>query len=594
MVRNIILPVIFAVLAYGFWISPDFKEISAGVAIFLFGMLSLEEGFKAFTGGLLERLLKRTTDKLWKSLTFGIVSTTLMQSSSLVSVITISFLSAGLISLVAGIGIIFGANLGTTTGAWLVAGFGLKVKISAYAMPMIVFGVILVFQKSPKLKGAGYILAGLGFLFLGIHYMKEGFEAFKSSIDLAAYAVDGYKGVMLFTLIGMVATVVMQSSHATLVLIITALAARQVTYENALALAIGANLGTTITAVIGSLGSNVDGRRLAGAHMIFNLATAAVSIGFIYQLTDLVDQASAYLGVAADDYTLKLAVFHTIFNTLGIVLMLPFINLLVRFLQAVMKPRARTVAQPRYLNEASKSLDDTALNAIRKELLHLYDNAYTVITRGLQLDESALRSDMPLDDVIKVSQSLEIIDIDEQYNTAIKSLHSDIIAYISEVRPSANKEVTDELFVLRNSGRHIIEAIKATKHLQKNLIRYASVDDEKVKQEYQDLRYQLAYTLREVEQIRAKADVVPVIVSLDELKVEMKAKDAQLDIELEDLIRQHKINPQQATSLMNDSGYACEIAKGLVKVGSALFLLEDIATNAAERDLALDDGDIDA
>ncbi|MES9843942.1 MAG: Na/Pi symporter, partial [Candidatus Sedimenticola sp. 6PFRAG5] len=127
MIRKILLPTILLILAYGFWISPNFKEISAGVAIFLFGMLFLEEGFKAFTGGLLERLLRKTTNSTWKSLSFGVISTTIMQSSSLVSVITISFLSAGLIGLAAGIGIIFGANLGTTTGAWLIAGFGLKV-----------------------------------------------------------------------------------------------------------------------------------------------------------------------------------------------------------------------------------------------------------------------------------------------------------------------------------------------------------------------------------------------------------------------------------------------------------------------------------
>ena len=111
------------------------------------------EGFRAFTLGLLERLLKRTTDHLWKAISFGIVTTIIMQSSSLVSVISISFLSAGLIWLSAGIGIIFGANIGATIGAWLVAGFGLKVKISAYAMPILVFGIILVFQKTRHLKG---------------------------------------------------------------------------------------------------------------------------------------------------------------------------------------------------------------------------------------------------------------------------------------------------------------------------------------------------------------------------------------------------------------------------------------------------------
>lgn len=145
MLKKIFLPSILLILAYGFWVSPDFKEIAAGVAIFLFGMLFLEDGFKAFTGGVLEKLLQKTTDKTWKSLLFGVVSTTVMQSSSLVSVITISFISAGLVTLVAGIGIIFGANIGTTTGAWLVAAFGLKVKISAYAMPMLVSGIVLAF-----------------------------------------------------------------------------------------------------------------------------------------------------------------------------------------------------------------------------------------------------------------------------------------------------------------------------------------------------------------------------------------------------------------------------------------------------------------
>ncbi len=189
MIKRIVLPAILVVLAFGFWVSPNFKEIAAGVSIFLFGMIFLEDGFRAFTGGGLEKLLAKTTDKLWKAISFGILSTTVMQSSSLVSVITISFLSSGLIGLAAGIGIIFGANLGTTTGAWLIAGFGLKVKISAYAMPMLVFGVILVFQKSRNLKGIGYVLAGLGLLFLGIHYMKEGFEAFRETIDLTQFAV---------------------------------------------------------------------------------------------------------------------------------------------------------------------------------------------------------------------------------------------------------------------------------------------------------------------------------------------------------------------------------------------------------------------
>jgi len=206
MLKKILIPTIFMILGYGFWVSPNFKEIAAGVAIFLFGMLALEEGFKAFTGGTLEKILRKTTDKLWKSLSFGIATTTVMQSSSLVSVITISFLSAGLITLTQGIGIIFGANLGTTTGAWIIAGFGIKVDIAAYAMPMLVFGVILVFQKNKTLNGIGYVLAGLGFLFLGIAYMKTGFETIGQSVNLAEFSMPGFNGLLVYTTIGILAT----------------------------------------------------------------------------------------------------------------------------------------------------------------------------------------------------------------------------------------------------------------------------------------------------------------------------------------------------------------------------------------------------
>jgi len=593
MIRKIFLPSILLVLAYGFWISPDFKEISAGVAIFLFGMLSLEEGFKAFTGGLLENLLRRTTNKLWKSLSFGIITTTVMQSSSLVSVITISFLSAGLISLAAGIGIIFGANLGTTTGAWLVAGFGLKVKISAYAMPMIVFGVILIFQKSKELKGIGYVLTGLGFLFLGIHHMKEGFDAFKDTIDLTTYAVSGYAGIFLFTLLGLIATVVMQSSHATLVLIITALAAHQITYENALALAIGANIGTTVTAILGAMSANVEGRRLAGAHLIFNTVTAAIAIAMIYQLTHIVDLVSGWLGIASDNYTLKLAVFHTIFNLIGVLVMTPFINPMVRFLENFLKPKVRTTAQPRYLNRASIDFAETAINAVRKETLHLYDNAFEIIAGGLRLKPAWIRSDRPITELTNSSTRSREIDIDEQYNRQVKGLYSDIIDYMSEAQPSMSSGQSEELFALRSAGRDLVGAIKDIKHLQKNLERYMMSPNPAIRDEYQSIRGQLASLLRGLELVRHGGDDSATVLSLDELKAEMDEIEGLLDSTVDRLIRNHLITAEMATSLMNDSSYAHDVATKLVSMGEVLFSTGDINLRDAERNIALDDDEID-
>ncbi|SEH05932.1 Na+/Pi-cotransporter [Candidatus Venteria ishoeyi] len=576
------------ILAYGFWVSPDFKEIAAGVAIFLFGMLFMEEGFKAFTGGILEKLLQKTTNKLWKSLSFGVLSTTLMQSSSLVSVITISFLSAGLIGLAAGIGIIFGANLGTTTGAWLIAGFGLKVKISAYAMPMLVFGIIMVFQKSRSIKGLGYILAGLGFLFLGIHYMKEGFEAFRTTIDLKDFAVAGYPGLFLFALLGIAATVIMQSSHATLVIIITALAAQQITYENGLALAIGANVGTTITAIIGSLSANVQGKRLAMAHLIFNMVTAIIAIVFIYQIMNAVDSFSHWVGISADDYTLKLAVFHTIFNSIGIIVMIPFTGQLVDFLEKLMPEKKVSVATPKYLNPATEAISDTAIESVRKETLHLYDNAFMIIAHGLNLHRHDIVSDKDPDTVITQTKKLIPINIDESYNRNIKGLYSDIVAFISRAQVQMTAEHGDELFELRAAGRDIVEAIKDTKHLQKNLSRYIVSDNAYIRDEYNKIRIQLLSVLRHLEEAKADGDVL----ELDTMKLKIESDDTTANGTLEKLIHEDKISAEMATSLMNDTSYAQNMTKKLITMGEVLFATGDIEMKTLERSLALDTDEV--
>lgn len=589
-----LLPTILIVLAYGFWISPDFKEIAAGVAIFLFGMLALEEGFKAFTGGVLEKVLKKTTNKLWKSLSFGVVSTTIMQSSSLVSVITISFLGAGLIGLAQGIGIIFGANLGTTTGAWLVAGFGLKVKISAYAMPMLVFGVILIFQQSRHLKGAGYILAGLGFLFLGIHHMKEGFEAFKGAIDLAEYAVAGYPGLFLFTLIGIFATVVMQSSHATLVLIITALAAQQISYENALALAIGANVGTTITAILGAFSSNEVGKRLAGAHLIFNVTTGLIAIVFIHQLLLAVDLVSAYAGIAETDYTLKLAVFHTLFNLIGVVVMIPFTNHLVRFLERVIKSEPDQYAQPKYLNESALEFGDAALEALRQETARVYEKAVGVIAKGVSLDKELIFSDVSMKQVIKVQNKAVAYNIDDAYEREIKSLCSAILDYtnkITSVEPVIGRQISR----IRLANQSLLSALKDVKHLQKNMLQYIESDNPEISAEYNHLRQRIAKVMRRLERIRlSEQESETSILSLDALKLTLETNMELLQERLNGLIRDGGISADMAISLMNDSNYTYNIINNLIQINHNYLKSEEGLETEAEHMIALNKDEIDS
>jgi len=593
MIRNSILFLIVLLLSYGFWLSSNFKDIVAGVSIFLFGMILLQQGFKSFTGGVLEKVLKVATNSLTKRLCFGVVTTMMMQSSSLLSVLVISFISAGLLDLAAGIGIIFGANLGTTTGAWLVAAFGLKVKISAYAMPMLVFGVLFQIQKSRNLQGIGSILLGVGFLFLGIHYMKEGFDAFKDTITLSDYAMTGLYGLLVFAALGVIMTVIVQSSGAAMVLIITALAAGQISYENSLALAIGTNIGTTMTAILGSLSADIRGKRLAGAHLVFNLFTSMVAILFINQFIYSVDWVCKMVGIAADDYTLKLATFHTLFNVVGIIIMLPFINLLARTLERLLIDKAGAVDKSKFLMDSALEYPDTAVEAVRLETVHLYDNVVHIILKTIGLHRRDVFTNQSLTDIVKHYPKLPEYDLDEAYSTHFKGIYSAIIEFISQARFTWEMEQSGRLYWLREANLKLAEALKGTKHLQKNLQKSSLSHNVYLKQQYDTVRYQIAALLRDLELAKSEESISELpLLSQDMLKVQLKDQNKKMMENIEDLIRERKISAEMGTSLMNDSAYVYDIQSNLISMASTVFINHQTESTGVEREIMLTDQEL--
>lgn len=591
--RKYYLPVAISALLLAFWFSPDAQQIAAGVAIFLFGMLMLEDGFRQFGGGLLEQMLERATRSTPRAIFFGIVSTSLLQSSSLVSIITISFLSAGLISLVGGIGIIFGANLGTTSGAWLVAGLGLKVNIAAYAMPMIALSIILVFQKPKVLRGIGFALGGLGFLFLGIHYMKEGFASIGDQIDLSRFALSGLLGLLVYALLGTAATVVMQSSHATLVLIITALAAGQITYDNALALAIGANIGTTVTAIIGSVGANFQGRRLALAHLIFNVATAGVAIVFIAPLREAVDWVSARVGIAADDYALKLAVFHTLFNVLGVAMMTPMLRRLVRFLEHRIAEPEPDVSRPHYLNEAVDEFPQTLETALRKEVMHLYENAAELILHGINLHRHEVYRSANIAETVRRSRTGFDFNLDEGYEHRVKTLFSAIVDFSSRTGGKrVPQEIADRIYALRDVASGIVQAVKSVKHLRKNVMRYTTRPQGRVTELYDGLRTEIARTVVEIRKLENAVPEERSALWLDQERAQIEDDAKSTSRRIDALIRSGELSAVAATSFLNDSGYAYGAMRQLIEAARAYYIERDSAMAEVERLLALDEEEI--
>ena len=592
--KKVLLPIIIGILITGFWVSPEFQEIAAGVAIFLFGMLMLEDGFRQFSGGILERILEQATRSMPRSMAFGLITTTIVQSSSLISVITISFLSAGLLTLVAGIGIVFGANIGTTTGAWLIAGLGLKVNISAYAMPLLAIGVVLVFQKSKYLRGTGYVLAGLGFLFLGIHHMKVGFETFKDTFDLSRYAMTGIAGLLVYTLVGTLATVIMQSSHATLVLIITALAAGQISYENALALAIGANIGTTITAILGSLSSNYLGKQLALSDVIFKVSTAAVALILIVPLRGLVDVLSSVVGIADDDFALKVAMFHTIFNVMGVAIMLPLLNRLIGVIETAIKEPQADLSRPKYLSDAVDEFPATIEAAMRKEVKHLYDNSVELIAHGLNLSRHEIFSTKDVAATVRNSRKPVEFDIDERYETRVKTLYAAIVEFTTRTGvKDLPPDVTDRIYVLRDVAGQIVRAVKAVKHLRRNATLYTTHDQGAVTEIYNALRTEIARILVEIRKLDLAEPEDRSNLWLDEeaAQVEDDARNSNRIVDA--LIRKGGLDADAATSFLNDSGYAYNAMRDLLAAARAYYIESDSAVAEVERILALDEDEVD-
>ena len=593
MLSRILLPMVFLLLCYGFWASSSFQDISAGVALFLFGMFCMEQGFKIFSGSGLQGLLAASTDRLWKSLSFGIVSTTLMQSSSLVSVLTISFLSAQLIGLAQGIGIVFGANLGTTTGAWIVAGFGLKVKISTYAMPLLVFGVILLMRNSERAKGIGWILIGVGFLFLGIHFMKEGFASYAQAIDLTQYAIPGVAGLLVFTLIGVAATVVMQSSHATMTLIITALAASQITYDNALALAIGSNVGTTVTAVLGSLSANVAGKRLAGAHLIFNLVTGLIALVLIQPLIMVVDEVSAAVGIAPDNHTMKLAVFHTLFNLLGVMIMIPMIDRLVVFLEKHLREASSDHDGPRFLSNAALDIPAVALHAGIQETEHLFKNATTLLAHGVCLKRSFINGNEDLQSLIEPRGEVISINIDENYDKTIRDIHGANITFLTRAQANASADHAKAFNYLRQANTDVLTAIKAVKHLRKNLLRYMRSDNIHMRREYNRFRMRIASVIRDLRSLNDTDNASLRLLALDQIKVAVREEEKAAQRSLDKLIRAGVINSDLATSLINDGNYTKIVVRSLMDMTKA-WNKAILSDNEVEDILSLEPEEIEA
>jgi len=343
-----------------------------GLGLFLLGMILLTDGLKAAAGDSLRRWLTNFTGGPFSALLSGTGITALVQSSSATTLATIGFVSAGLLPFTAAVGVIFGANLGTTTTGWIVSLLGLKLNISVIALPMVGIGVLMKLAGRGRVAPLGLAVAGFGLLFIGINQLQDGMRDVAAQIDPARIPGDTLVGRLLLVGVGALMTVVMQSSSAALATTLAALGAGTINLHHGAALVIGQNLGTTVTAAIAAIGASVPARRTAAAHIGFNLITSVVAFLLLPLLLWIIDLVQDYDGGPS-----TLAAFHTVFNVLGVMLLFPVIDRYAALITRLVPERSPLVT--RHLDASVAAVPEIALDAARRTLADVLADALRIV-----------------------------------------------------------------------------------------------------------------------------------------------------------------------------------------------------------------------
>ena len=338
--------------------------VLGGIGLFLLGMILMTDGLKAIAGPSLNKVLARFTSRPILGVFSGAMITALVQSSSVTTLMTIGFVSAGLLTFAQTLGVIMGINLGTTSTGWIVSQIGFRVNVSAMAFPLVAFGTVAKMFGNGKVSYSGSALAGFGLIFLGISTMQTGMADLSQMYDPTSFPSGGIWGNLLLVGIGVAMTVVMQSSSAAMATTLAALFTNAIALDQAAALVIGQNVGTTVKAVIAAIGSTVAAKQTAIAHIMFNLVTAIVALlllPFLIQMMEMLRDQFLWQEATT------LAAFHTTFNILGVMIFFPLSGVIATMIQKVMPDLGPQLT--RHLDSRLVRIYSAAIEAARQATL---------------------------------------------------------------------------------------------------------------------------------------------------------------------------------------------------------------------------------
>lgn len=475
--------------------------LAGGLGLFLLAVSMITDGLKSAAGLVLRDMLSKWTRSPAHGIVTGLTITAIVQSSSAVTVATIGFVNAGLITMRQALGIVYGSNIGTTMTGWLVAIIGFKINVEAFALPIIGIGMLIRLTGGESKRAAlGLALVGFGLFFIGIDVLKDAFDGLLTVVDLNKFTVEGVWGVLMYVGIGFLMTVLTQSSSAAIAITLTATTGGVLGLYAAAAMVIGANLGTTSTAGIAVIGATANAKRVACAHIIFNVGTGVVALMILPVLFWIVQNTGELLGLEAIP-AVTLALFHTVFNVLGVALIFPLNNRLAHFLEKRFVTQDEVEGRAMYLDKTVAVSSILAVNALVLELSRI-----TTVVRRMGL--AALSSEF--------TNSKKIT----SDNIVVHKLCSAVSEFITLLeRKSLRMEVSEQLAKVLRTEQHLLACADQALVIVKAQANIEVVDDEMLMADISHFRAEVVNLMTMANPTEASFSFAECELQLDQVQV---------------------------------------------------------------------------
>ena len=489
----------------------EILEFISGIGIFLFGIDQLEKALKALSSRSLKVMLRKHTTHPLKSILGGTVATAILQSSSVVGLMTLAFVGAGILDMRNALGIILGSNLGTTFTGWIVATLGFKLSLSAFYLPMLGLGCLglVSFGYEQRLRHFSRLLMGLGLLLMGLVLMKESIETFSQSFDVSVFKEYG---IFVFFIVGVIFTAIIQSSSATMMITLSALNAQIIGLDSAAALVIGADLGTTGTVLLGALKGTPIKRQVAAAHFFFNLITDLLALLCLPLLLKIINDV-----YQVEDPLLGLVAFHSTFNVIGICLFIPFLGKFASMLESMFKEDTSVIN--RHIKAIPEGEVEESMIALESETIHLFSRVFVLNLACFNIDNSKIKTSKLIGNQAAEAGYLNDTDqFDDGYED-IKQLEGEIVEFSYRLQKGRIDAVQSaRIEQLLESVRNAAYAAKEVKDIRHDLSYIRQSDNLFIYNNYQKILEQVEGFYSEASDLFNHHNAVVLLENYAELK----------------------------------------------------------------------------